>query len=277
MVQERKKREVEELTKIIDSHPVIGVLNMYKMPSPQLQEIKKTLKEKAMIRMSKKRLIRFALEKSKHKDIQKLENFLNGQPALILTNMNPFKLFKLLDKNKTAAPAKSGDIAQNNIIIHEGATDLPAGPAIGQLSDVGIISKVQDGKIYIIKDKEVAKEGEVISPQLANALGLLGIKPMKIGLDLMGVYENGFIFDKNVLKIDEEEFIKKLEQSVISAINLSLNSSYLTRETAPMAIQIAYLKAKTLALEANIYTADVIEDLLKKAYLEGMKLKEVHN
>ena len=49
-------------------------------------------------------------------------------------------------------------------------------------------------------DKEVAKEGEVISPQLANALGLLGIKPMKIGLDLMGVYENGFIFDKNVLK-----------------------------------------------------------------------------
>ncbi|MCD6478139.1 MAG: 50S ribosomal protein L10 [Candidatus Aenigmarchaeota archaeon] len=278
MVSEKKINEVEKLRELIDNYSVIGILNMYKMPSPQLQEMKKMLKDRAKIRMSKKVLIKLALEKSRHKDIKKLEEYMKGQPALILTNMNPFKLFRFLDENKTPAPAKAGDIAQNDIVVHEGSTGLPPGPAIGQLSDVGIISKVQDGKIYIMKDKTIAKEGDVITPELAGVLGLLGIKPMKIGLDLLAVYENGIIFDKNVLRIDEEEFKNKLMKSIRGAINLSLNSSYITKLTAPLAIQTAYIKAKNLALNASIYNKDSIKDLLVKAYLEGTKIKSlIHN
>ena len=271
--RERKIKEIEELVSLIDSYPVVGVVNLYKMPSAQLQEIRKILKNEAKIRMSKKTLLKFAFEKSKKRGIKKLKEFLRGQPALILTKTNPFKLFKFLNENKTSAPAKAGDIAPEDIIVREGDTGLPPGPAISQLGEVGIPTKVQDGKIYIIKDTKVASEGEEISPQLANVLNILGLKPMKIGLDLIAIYENGIIFDKDVLKIDEEEFLNRLTSCITVGIHLSLECSYITPITAPLMIREAYLKARTLAMETGIYVKDVIEDLILKAYLEGEILK----
>ena len=53
-MKEWKKQKVEELSKLIENHPVIGIINMYKMPAPQPQIMKKELKGKARIIMSKK-------------------------------------------------------------------------------------------------------------------------------------------------------------------------------------------------------------------------------
>ncbi len=274
MIKSWKKENVENLKGLIEEYPVIGILNMYKMPAPQLQIMRKELKKDAKIKMSKKSLMKLAIENSNKKNIKELEKYLKGQPSFIFTKMNPFELYKYLKNNKTPAPAKAGDVAPKDIIVKKGNTDLPAGPAIGNLSDAGIVSKVQDGKIHVIKDTTVAKEGEEIKPPVANVLNMLGIEPMEIGLDLIVAYENNILFDKRVLDIDEEEFKGKLTNCIFSAINLSINSSYLTDITAPMAIQKAFIEAKTLALEAGIYTKDVIEELLAKANREAMALKE---
>lgn len=275
MTKEWKKKEVERLVKLIDENPVIGIIDMHKMPGPQLQVMRKELKSKASILMSKKSLMLRALEKSKKKNIKKLEEYLKGQPTLIFTNMNPFELFKYLKDNKTPAPAKSGDSAPKNIVIKAGNTGIPAGPAIGQLSEVGLISKVQDGKIHIIKEKVVVKEGEKVNRAVAGVLNMLGMEPMEIGLNLLVVYENETLFDKKVLNIDEEEFMRNLNGCIMSAINLSLNSSYLTKTTAPMAIQKAFMEAKSLALEAGIYTKEFIGDILAGAQRKAMALKEL--
>ena len=96
---------------------------------------------------------------------------------------------------------------------------------------------------------------------------------MKIGLDLVAVYEDGTIFDKKVLRIDEEEFMENLRRSIFGAIELSLEISYITKTTAPLAIRRSYLKARTLAKETGIYTKEVIKDLLMKAYNEGSAIK----
>ena len=44
-------------------------------------------------------------------NIKILEEKLTDVPALMLTNENPFKLYKLLKENRTPAAAKPGDIA----------------------------------------------------------------------------------------------------------------------------------------------------------------------
>lgn len=275
MTKDWKIKEVERLVKLMEDNPVIGIINMHKMPAPQLQMMRKDLKGRASILMTKKSLMQRALDKSKKRNLKKMEAYLNGQPTLIFTNMNPFELFKHLKVNKISAPAKAGDIAPKNIVIKTGDTGLPAGPAIGQLSGIGLISKVQEGKIHIIKEKVVAKEGETITQEVAGVLGMLHIEPMEIGLDLVAAYENETIFDKKVMNIDEVEFMKRLNSCIMSGINLSLNSSYLTKTTAPMAIQKAFMKAKALALEAGIYTKDVIEEILARAQRQAMALKGV--
>lgn len=268
MVKEWKKNEVKELKGLIDKHSVIGIVNMHKMPAPQLQQMRKDLKGIAKIRMSKKILMKFALEKSDKENIEKLKNHMRGQPAFIFSDMNPFKLFKYLDKNKTKAPARPGDIAPKDIIVNSGNTGLSPGPVIGQLQDVGIPISVKEGSIAVEKDTVVVEEDNEINNDLANVLNTLGIEPIEIGLDLVTAYESGIIFPKDILRVDEEKYIEELKNCISKAINLSINSNYPTRLNIKTLIQKSFMEMKNLALEGNIYDSSVLKEMIYKAETE---------
>ena len=120
---------------------------------------------------------------------------------VLFSKENPFSLFKVLKKNKSSAPAKAGQKAPKDILVSKGGTNLPPGPMISQLSNVGIKTGVENGKIAIKEDCIVAKEGDEISQPLAEVLTRLEIEPMEIGLNLSAVYENGEILTKSVDKI----------------------------------------------------------------------------
>ena len=61
-VAEWKKEEVNELKNIIGQYDVIGIVDLMNIPAKQLQEMRRSLKDKAVIRMSKINLINLALE-----------------------------------------------------------------------------------------------------------------------------------------------------------------------------------------------------------------------
>ena len=97
-VTDFKKKVVADITKLCKEYPIIGVVNMENLPAPQLQVMRKELRGKVDLFMTKKTLMKIALEKIKKekKGIEELENYLNGMPALIFTKDNPFKLSKML-------------------------------------------------------------------------------------------------------------------------------------------------------------------------------------
>lgn len=142
-VAEWKIREVEELKNLIDQYPVIGIANLVGIPAKQLQQIRNKLRGEAVIRVSKKTLIKIALEKSNKDGVKDLSKYMEGQVALILTKMNPFKLYKLLDESKTPAPAKPGAIAPNDIVVPKCNTGLDPGPILGELQQAGIPAKLK--------------------------------------------------------------------------------------------------------------------------------------
>jgi len=96
-----------------------------------------------------------------------------------------------IKKNKGSSSAKAGMLAQDDIVIPAGDTGLPPGPALSDLKQAGLKTKIQGPTISIAEDKLVAKKGEAISAGVANALGKLNIKPIKIGLNLVACYEHG--------------------------------------------------------------------------------------
>ena len=100
-VAEWKKEEVSELKGLIDSFDVVGIVDLLNIPAKQLQEMRKSLNGKAIIRMSKKNLIDLALEdcNAEKNNIVDLSEYMDGQVALIATEMNPFKLYKIF-RNK---------------------------------------------------------------------------------------------------------------------------------------------------------------------------------
>lgn len=270
MVKKWKKEEVKDLADKIKKYSIFGIADMYKMPAAQLQEIRKKLKGDVEIKMSKKTLMRRALKKAGIKDI---ESYFRGQPSFVFTNINPFELYKILQKNKTKAEAKEGDIVPEDVEVKEGSTGLPPGPAIGQLQKQGIQTAVEEGEIKIKRNKTVVKEGEEINKELAEILSLLNIKPIYIGINLLMTYENGDILDKDILAIDKKEYIGKIQKAYGEGLNLALNSSYFTKETVEILINKVFTEAKFLALEAEIFEPEVMENIVKKAASRAKKLK----
>ena len=170
MPKEKKVKEVEEIKKMIDVYPVIGILDMFKLPTKPLQDVQKKLRGKILIRMMKKSLLKLAIKNSSKQKIQELENVIPQQPAVIFTELEPFKFYSTVDKMKSPASAKEGDVAPGDILVSAGPTSLLPGPAISELAKAGIPAGVEEGKIAVKRDTVVAKKGQVISKDLAGAL-----------------------------------------------------------------------------------------------------------
>ena len=275
-VSQRKKDDVKKTIELLEKYPNVGIVNMYKLPAAQLLILKKKLEGTAEIFMTKKRLMKIIYEqlKDKKKNIQKLEEYLkNAVPALILTKENPFSLFKTIKKNKSPAPAKPGDISPKDIIIPAGPTPFTPGPIISELGSMGIIAGVENGKVAIKKDATVAKKGEPIKPAVAGLLPKFNILPMEIGLDIIAIYEKGKILTKDVLDIDEEEYINNITKLARESLSLALETTILTKETTEYLITKTARETLALARETNIFTKETIQEMIAKANSQSLLIK----
>jgi len=273
-VAEYKKKVVAEFVKFIKEYPIVGVLNVENLPAPQFQKMREQLRDKVEIRMSKRRLITIAIDKCKEdkKGIEGLTQYLGGMPALIFSKQNPFKLTAILQKSKSKAPAKAGQIAPEDIIIKAGPTPFAPGPVIGELAAIGLKASVVDGKVAIMEDKVVTPKDGEITPETAALLSRLSIKPMEVGLDFVAGYDDGVIYEKDVLAIDEAVYLNNLKSSVNDTFNLAMFIGYTTSETIKPLIQKAYNDTKALALSQEIMSDVVVSDMVGKAEMAAVGL-----
>jgi large subunit ribosomal protein L10 len=242
MRKEEKAKLCEELKETLKSHSVIGLIDMARMPTKQLQQIKKALKEKARIVVIKKSSLNLALKGSK---VEVLQNLMPEQPALLLSNQDAFELYKEISKVKMPRFARGGDIAQKEIIVPAGPTALTPGPVISELSRVGIPAGVESGRISIKKDVMVAKAGDAISPELAGALKKLGIEAMETSLNVVAMWEGGTVYGKDVLEL-VTSYPEKLKEASMHALRLSLGIGYPTPQSIKYLLIKAHQHAKLL-------------------------------
>ncbi|MCK4714843.1 MAG: 50S ribosomal protein L10, partial [Candidatus Aenigmarchaeota archaeon] len=273
MVSQKNIQTVKEVSAQLKKYPVIGIIDMFKLPASQLHQIRSKLRGKAVIRMVKKRLIVLALKESGIKGSDMLSESLQGEPALILTEMNPFKLAMMIDRNKSEAPAKEGDIAPRDIMVTAGPTSLPPGPVIGELQKAKIPASIEGDKIHVKQDTVIAKEGDEINSLLAGVMAKLGITPMEIGLNLLTAWEDGLLYDRDILFIPQQKYVDDLVSCHQSAFNLAYNSGYPTKETVPLLLSRAHQEAYSLAMAADILTSETVKPLLAKAHAQAASLK----
>ncbi len=272
-----KERTVNEFVQLLAEYPIIGVVNMINLPTKQLQNMRAQLRNIVVLRMSKRRLMKKAIEKVKDKKpgLEQLEQHMGGMSAMIFTKDNPFALYNKLKKNKSGAPAKAGQVAPKDIEVKAGLTSFAPGPIIGELGSVGVKAGIEAGKVLIKANSIVVKEGQVISDKLASILQRLGIEPMEIGLDLRAVYENGSIYTGKVLAIDEVEYRNNITQASVWAINLAVEAVYPTTATTVLLVQKAFKDAKGVAVEQAIMCNDLAAEILGKAHRHMCIIKGV--
>ncbi len=269
-----KYKEVEDLKSILKSHSVIGIAEIGGIPAPQLQQMRKSLREIGIVRVTRNTLLLRALEEldSDAKGIKSLSGIVKGQAAVIATDINPFKLFRYLKETKTNAPAKGGETAISDIVVKAGETPFKPGPVVGELQKAGIPAAIEGGKVVIKKDKIVVPAGEKIPPQLAQMLTRLEIYPIEIGIKLNGAFEGGNIFTPDVLDIDMEKFLSNVKQSASNAYLLALSRRWINPHTIIPLISKAYKDAFSVAMEISYPTKEVIEILLARANSQALAL-----
>jgi large subunit ribosomal protein L10 len=270
-INPEKMKIVEETANLISNSKILGMIDLEGLPSAALQDIKLKLHGKGTIKVIRKKLLKFALEKSKPELLKNVPD----QPAILFTEENPFKIYKFVVSNKSACAAKAGQIAEDDIEVSAGPTDLMPGPAMTTLSAVKIKSKVDGGKISILKDVGVVKKGEEISEQVAGVLSMLKMKPMSVGLNVTYILEGDTIYPGEVLYIDDVETMTNISTAVLEAFNLSVEAGYVTADNVEFIITKAFREAKEICLEANIITKDFIDEILMKAVREGSVLKDI--
>ncbi len=267
-VAEWKKQAVRELTQMMVNNPVIGLVDVHGIPSPQLQKMRKGLRGQADIRVAKKKLITQALVNASgaKKGLESLADHLNGQVGIIASSMNPFMLFKKMEATKTASPAKGGEIAPDDVGVTKGETSFKPGPIVGDLQKAGIPAAIENGKVVIKKDKVLVNKGDKIPSVVAQMLTRLEIYPITVGLDLLITYEDGTIFDKELLRVDDDLIYSQIQQAASGALNLCVFTAFPTATSIQPLLMKGKMEAFNLAMFAGYPTPDTIKLLISKAH-----------
>ncbi|MEF8848032.1 MAG: 50S ribosomal protein L10 [Candidatus Thermoplasmatota archaeon] len=274
-VAEWKYDEVKQLEETLQSKKVVGIVNIGGIPAPQMQQIRKNFQEDAIMRCSKNTLISIALDKTdgEVKGITDLKDSIQGQTAIVATDMNSFKLFSKVKNTRTMAPAKGGETAPEDIEVKKGDTPFKPGPIVGDLQKVGIPAAIQEGKVVIKKDKILVKKGETITRDVAQMLTRLEIYPIEIGINLQATFEDGTVFKPEILDIDIDQFRNDITQAASYALNLAIDTGWANPQTIRPLLMKAYRDAFSVALEASVTNEETIKHLISKAYAQMQSLK----
>jgi large subunit ribosomal protein L10 len=267
-----KKDEVDDIKKNVKVYKLIGLVDMYGIPAQQVQQIRRNLRGKAVIKVTRNTLIRHAFNEIGG-DVKNLSKYISGHSAIIFTNDNPFKLYKQLEKTKTKMAAKAGEKAPEDIVVASGPTSFKPGPIVGELQQAGIPAAIEGGKVRIKDTKTVVKKGGVISAKLAAILVKLDIKPMDVGVLLQAAFHDGSIYEPSVLAVDETVILGQIQLASRQALALSLEAAIPTKDSMDALLTKAVRDARGLAIEAAIYEKDVVDAIIGKAYREGQVIK----
>ena len=269
-----KQEIVKDLVSRFEKSKVVGLANIHGIPAPQFQGIRKELAGRVAITVAKNNLIKLALKEAgaKRKGLDALAADIDGQTAVITADVNPFKLFKELEKTKTPSPARGGERAPEDIWVREGDTPFKPGPIVGELQKAGLPAAIEKGKVIIKKDKLVVKAGDKIPREVAQVLARLEIFPLIVGLDLKGAYEDGMVYHRDALAVDETAVRGQISTASRQALGLALEIGYATKGTIQPLLAKAFQSALSLSVESGFPTKESVKLLLAKAQAQAFAL-----
>jgi large subunit ribosomal protein L10 len=271
-IPEWKIKLVEELAEYFKQYPVVGIADLTRLPTNQVQQLRKKFRKQILFKVAKKNLILRAVEKA-GLDKEKIAPLIEGTTMLMFTHMNPFKMYRQVEAFKVPIPAKPGQVTDKEIVIPEGDTGIAPGPMLSVFGKLRIPYEIRKGTVYVKKDTVVAKPGDVISPELAGLLQQIGIMPFEVGLTVKAAIDNGIVIPREDLLIDMEEVKAEVMLAATEALGLAAEIVF---APVPEAVEAALVKAE-LALaaivgESGFLTPDVAEYTIRKATSEALAL-----
>jgi len=266
-----KNAYFEKLERAILNHNKFLLVNADNVSSLQFAQIRQSIRGKAEILMGKNTMMKTCIRQmlQKYSDVEEVQNIERVIPALVqnvgfvFTNGDLNDIRDLLLDNKKPAPARAGAISPLDVTVPAQNTGL--GPEkTSFFQALNIPTKINRGCIEIISDVPLLKTGDKVGMSEATLLQMLKISPFSYGLKVVQCYEDGTMFDPEVLDITEDDVIAKFMSAVNNISAVSLNIGYPTVVSAPHSIANGLKKLLAVAAATDI-TFPAAEKM--KAYL----------
>ncbi len=189
-----KAEQIESVRDAVAESKYVYVVEVSNDRNRMLKEVRDELKPGKLF-YSKNKLIQVAIgytpETECAERIHKLATHLKGHCGLICTNHNIDELRSFLATHESVEFARTGDVATETVSLEAGFDSLAnySHSMEVQFRKLGLPTMLYDGKVKMLADHVVCKEGEELTADQAQLLKLLRIQMGKFNMKLVAVYD----------------------------------------------------------------------------------------
>jgi len=249
---QKKQTYMAKLIQLLDEYPKLLIVSADNIGSSHLQEIRSSLRGKAVLLMGKNTMIRKAIRGhiQRNQRLEELLRHVKGNIGFVFTkgDLNAVK-DKILEL-KVEAPAKVGTIAPNDVTVFAGPTGLDPTQTTF-LQALNIASKINKSQIEVMSDHLLIKKGDKVGQSESTLLTKLNIKPFRYSLNVTAVYDEGYMYDPAILELKDEDILDKFLTGVRNVAALGLALSFPTTASLPHVLVNGFKNVVAIALETG--------------------------
>jgi mRNA turnover protein 4 len=189
-----KSEQIESIRDSLNSHRYAYVISVSNERNNILKEIRDELKPGKMF-YSKNKLVQVALGLGPDSEVadgvHSLCAHLSGTTGLVCTDHSPAELENLLGSHDAPEFARAGSVATSQVDLAEGFDTLAPFPHSmeTQLRKLGLPTLLHDGKIRMLANHVVCREGDVLTADQSQLLKFLGIRMAKFHVGIKAYWD----------------------------------------------------------------------------------------
>ncbi|XP_032803078.1 large ribosomal subunit protein uL10 [Petromyzon marinus] len=241
-----------KIIQLLEDFPKCFIVGADNVGSKQMQQIRMSLRGKAVVLMGKNTMMRKAIRGHLEKNpaLERVLPYIRGNVGFVFTKEDLAEIRDMLLANKVPASARAGGLAPCDVMVPAQNTGL--GPEkTSFFQALGITTKISRGTIEILSDVQLIKAGDKVGASEATLLNMLNISPFTFGLHILQVYDNGSIYSPDVLDITEDDLRKRFLEGVRNVASVCLQIGYPTVASIPHSIVNGYKRVLAIAVETN--------------------------
>ncbi|XP_026758954.2 mRNA turnover protein 4 homolog [Galleria mellonella] len=204
-----KQKIIEEIRNSLSKYEHIFLFTVDNMRNTKLKDLRHEWKDSRFF-FGKNKVMAIALGKTKSDEIEDQLNLLSkklkGQCGLLMTNRDVPDVLQWFKDFTESEYARSGFIATHDVILPSGPLKDFSHTIEPHLRRLGLPTSLERGVIHLIKEYQVCKKGNALTPEQASILKLLGIQmaDFKVVIKCHWTKGKGFQKDIDVASDDDE-------------------------------------------------------------------------
>jgi len=202
---QRKVDYIARMQELCETYSKVFVVNATHVGSKQFQDIRVALRGFGVVLMGKNTVMRKVINGlGADSPYAALLPEIVGNIGLVFVKDNMPTCRDIIGQYVVPAPARAGVVANADVVVPKGPTGAdPSQTSYFQTMDIP--TKISRGQIEIQSDVHLITKGERVTAGQADLLQKLNIRPFTYGLAITKVFDNGSLYDVEVLSIDDDD------------------------------------------------------------------------